>query len=659
MGMKDYSNSDPNDPNGNGGGNGPGGPSQPGPPSMGGQAGALNDVSDMLIDYNERYKNAEPTLFRDGVTAQMISVLIGKLKPNPLLVGAAGVGKTRIVEDLARRIEAKDPLIPKHLAKSTVYELPLANLVAGAGVVGQLEERLAKLVDFASDKKNDAILFIDEIHLIQDSKDPVYTKVAQILKPALSRGDMRLIGATTLQESRKFDNDPAFQRRFSRLIVDELTRDQTVAILKSARAGFLSHYKNQVTVTDEVLEKVATIADLNSRANMHRPDNALTLLDRAMSDVVVGHAAGIARADLEGDTSMANALRALTTLQLNETKIKSVALKLMTGLAQKEAFNKNGLVNELTRLLGQQEIIAPLVDALEREELGVFHKKSPTAWMLAGPSGVGKTETAKIVAQELTGQPPIILNMNEFHTEYDTSKIIGSPPGYIGSESDKEMPFDSLESNPHRVILLDELEKAHPKVHRLFLTALDEGWMRMASGKVVDFSKAIIIATTNAARESMSRRTMGFQSTTADTSLTRQQLVKALQEAFDPEFLGRFSQLVAYAPLNRELFAQILHGIYDIERARIIEENPRMGQRIPATIDDDTLTRLINENYVEDLGARPAEGAARHLIEDALMAPKINSMPATSPTTDDDDNDIETDTDLVHVAEDEDVVITN
>lgn len=620
-------------PPSSGNGTSGGGPSGPPPlPPMGGLPGHLDAITEMLIDYNDRFKAADPTKFRDALVSQMVSVLIGKQKPNPLLVGPAGVGKTRIVEELARLIANGDPLIPKQLAGTTVYELPLSNLVAGAGVVGQLEERMAALVDFATEPKNDVILFIDEIHMLQDNKDPIFKKVSQILKPALARGDMRLIGATTMNEATSFDNDPAFQRRFSRLIVGELTREQTTEVLFSALPGYLKHYRNKVSVSDDVLRKLVVIADENSRASMHRPDTALTLLDRAMADTVVTHSTAIAQAMSNGNTAAAQALQSVNTIPLSENKLRSVAVRLMTGLAQKDAFDENRIREKLQRIKGQDSIVEDLIDTLRRDDLGAFPRTKPLAWMFAGPSGVGKTEVAKIIAEELTGQPPIMLNMGEYDTQWDASKITGAGPGYVGSDSNRELPFDTLESNPYRVILLDELEKSHRVMHRLFLTALHEGWMRMANGKVIDFSKSIIIATTNAARDELSRTPVGFSASDGPERLDRKKLIKALQQDFDAEFLGRFSTVTAFNSLTREDYSEILVASYERERARIEAADPRTAAALPLVIDPGQLAETVEETYLVDQGARPAEFAARKLIEDMILAAR-NPQPVTPTAT--------------------------
>lgn len=591
--------------------------SNPPMPSMSSMTGSIDDITDILLNYNERFRNAGPTLFRDDVITQTISVIIGKNKPNALLVGAAGVGKTRIVEDIARRIANDDPLIPKSLKDHVIYELPLSSLVAGAGIVGQLEERVSSLVDFVCDPKNKAILFIDEIHQLTSDRSSTYEKIAQIIKPALARGDMHVIGATTLQESRSFDDDPAFNRRFSRLIVDELTREQTVEILYSARTGLVEHYKHQIKVSDDVLEIVATVADEYAKAGHHRPDNALTLLDRAMADTVLDFNKQLAKATKAQDTTALAMLNATQNIPTTERRIRQVAMRLMTGHAQKESLNVQRLEQELSRIQGQDAITAKLVETLHRDDLGVFPRTTPIAWLFAGASGVGKTEVAKIIAKELTGQPPIILNMTEYHSPASINRIIGSPAGYVGSTSNAELPFDCLESNPYRVILLDELEKSDKAVQRLFLSAFDEGRIRTSQGKAVDFSKAIVIATTNAAKETMSKKSVGFGT---QAPPTYSNLVRDLEQHFETEFLARFSEILGFNPLNADTYRDILQGSYVNERERILTDQPRKAALLPVTIPDDELYAIAEKTYLESQGARPAERAARRYIEDTLIA---------------------------------------
>lgn len=636
---------DANNPGGPGGpgGGGPAGPGGAPPFFMGNAAQAGADITEILVDYNKRFKDAAPAMFRDQLIALTMSVLISKDKPNPLLVGSAGVGKTRIVEEIARLIANSSPAVPTQLRKYTVFELPLSSIVAGGGIVGEIEERVTKIVDFATDPKNKAILFIDEIHLLQ-SRDTTYTKIAQMLKPALARGDMHLVGATTGQEGRKLDDDPAFARRFSRIVVDELTRDQTVQVLTHARDTYLTHYGHQVMVPDALLPQIAVIADENSRASAKRPDNALTLLDKAMADSVVRHSGAVARAQDAGNTQLATLLQQAVPLNLSPDMVRDVAVKLMTGMPTKQVYDETAILQGLTRLKGQDTVLTDLVDALRRDALAAFPRTRPLGWMLAGPSGVGKTEATKIISRALTGQDPIMLNMAEYDEKHTTSKLLGSPPGYVGSESDRELPFDTLESNPYRVILLDEFEKAHPSVHKLFLSALEEGWLQMASGgKKIDFSKAIIVATTNAGQESMNRTPLGFSASNGPRVLSRQELVKLLQGFFAPELLGRFAKLVAFAPLDRKVYREIFLAAYDRERERIVTDSPRRAQVLPAALDTDVVDQVVEESYLVDQGARPAEQACRKLIEDLLLAPasSVSTTATAAAVTDEDSIDLD------------------
>ncbi|MGI8306974.1 AAA family ATPase [Saccharopolyspora hattusasensis] len=634
MGLSNFTSGSDDDKNN---GNGP--PSNGRPPGFppigpGFPGGSIDDdeVKTLLVDYNEKFKKADPMMFRDVLIEQVLSVLISKNKPSALLIGSAGVGKTKIVEDIARRIALGDTLIPDQLKDHTIYELPITNIIAGSGIVGSLEEKVKAIVEFASDPKNKAVLFIDEIHQITGGTgshgDAHGRKISQILKPALARGDMSVIGATTSTESRGFDEDPAFSRRFTQLIVDELTVEQAEEILKTVRPGLTAHYRHQIAVSDDVLTETVKIAEANSRAGQHRPDNAITLLDRAMADRVLEQKKLIVQAENAGDATLAQTLRTIPQVPLTTTRVLDVAKRLMTGNARRPDFDVATLRATLTsQLQGQDNVLDQLTDRLAREELELFPNKTPTTWMLAGASGVGKTETAKIIAEQMTGTEPIILNMTEYHSEWSTSKIIGSPPGYVGSDSNQELPFDTLESNPHRVILLDEFEKADKAVQRLFLSAFDEGYIRNAHGKLLDFSKALVICTTNAARESLNGSHIGFGS--APKTVSRKSLTKALTEFFDAELLGRFSLVVGFNPIDEEIYRQIMAADYVRQRERILDAKPRLAQALPATMPDDELRAIAETTYVESQGARPAGKAVRTWIEDRLLAAQASGSAAT------------------------------
>lgn len=602
-----------------GGGSGSSGPSVPlsalfGPTLTGG-----SDINDMLINYNETYKSATPALFRDEIVTQTMSIISSSRKPNALLVGPAGVGKTAIVEEIARRIANKEASVPPQLANTTIYELPIATLVAGAGVVGDLENRITEIIKFAQDANNDALLFIDEIHLIADSNNTTYAKIAQILKPAMARGYIRVIAATTMGEAKKLDDDPAFKRRFSSVIVDELTREQTRKILDIVLPGMLGHYQNKVTVAPDVLDEIVMTAD-RLMSTGHRPDTAITLLDRALSHSVISHHAAIQEALASGNTTSAQMLQQITHIPLTAKRLNTIAMLLVTGQSQPPHLDAQALETELSRLRGQEEVLPRIVDALRRRELNIFPSTRPTSWLFAGASGVGKSETATIISSMVTGQKPIILNMAEYHDSASINRIIGSPTGYVGSDSAKERPFDTLASNPYRVIVLDEFEKADMSVQRLFLSALDTGEIQMANGPAVDLSRCIVIATTNAGRQKLSGSQMGFGD--HKHSVSKQSLTKELQKSFDAELLGRFDDLIAFMPLAADDYAQILRDEYDRQVKRICAERPDLSFD---PIDDDTIARLVDETWLVDQGARPAIRAIRALIEDMLLAQATNS----------------------------------
>lgn len=602
-----------------GGGSGSSGPSVPlsalfGPTLTGG-----SDINDMLINYNETYKSATPALFRDEIVTQTMSIISSSRKPNALLVGPAGVGKTAIVEEIARRIANKEASVPPQLANTTIYELPIATLVAGAGVVGDLENRITEIIKFAQDANNDALLFIDEIHLIADSNNTTYAKIAQILKPAMARGYIRVIAATTMGEAKKLDDDPAFKRRFSSVIVDELTREQTRQILDIVLPGMLTHYQNKVTVAPDVLDEIVMTAD-RLMSTGHRPDTAITLLDRALSHSVISHHAAIQEALASRNTTSAQMLQQITHIPLTAKRLNTIAMLLVTGQSQPPHLDVTALQTELSRLRGQEEVLPRIVDALRRRELNIFPSTRPTSWLFAGASGVGKSETATIISSMVTGQKPIILNMAEYHDSASINRIIGSPTGYVGSDSAKERPFDTLASNPYRVIVLDEFEKADMSVQRLFLSALDTGEIQMANGPAVDLSRCIVIATTNAGRQKLSGSQMGFGD--HKHSMSKQSLTKELQKSFDAELLGRFDDLIAFMPLGADDYAQILRDEYDRQVARICAERPDLSFD---PIDDDTINRLVDETWLVDQGARPAIRAIRALIEDMLLAQAANS----------------------------------
>ena len=575
------------------------------------QAGGDDDATKYFINYNDKFAQSTPAMFRDGVIAQTLGVLISKNKPNPLLIGAAGVGKTRIAEDIARRLATKDPTIPDMLADSIIYELPLSNIVADSGIVGQLEAKVQEIIKFAADKQNHCILFIDEIHQLTGDNQ-IYGKIAQILKPALARGDIRVIGATTIQEAKTLDDDPALNRRFTKVIVDELTSEQTVETLKSAKASFITHYANKILIDDATLETVTTIADRFGKAASHRPDTALTLLDRACGDAIIDRKLRVIQA--KNDPALAQVFQASPFISLTEEKIRATALRMVTGQATEQNLDAAHLTQALSEVQGQSSVCTEIVEILERRDKGLFPMTTPVTLMFAGTSGVGKTKTAKIIASELYNTKPIMLNMTEFHTASSINRIIGAPAGYIGSDSKAELPFDILESNPYQVILLDEFEKADKSVQRLFMGAFDEGFITTAKNTTIDFSKAIIIATTNASHTTGATHAMGFS---ADSNQAQNEAtIDNLSQWFDAELLNRFTKILTFNEITKDIYADIIAKIYKAEMARI--KTARRGYTAPDELDAITLDTIVNDTYVKKFGARPAQRVVQDYIATIL-----------------------------------------
>lgn len=605
MALNNFTN--PNSSNNNGGRNNPlGGAS--GVNGSHANVGSNYDAMDFLINLNEKNKTAQPTMFRDEIVEQALAVLIGKNKPNVLLIGSAGVGKTEIAKDIARRLEQNDPIIPDTLKGFTIYELPLANIVSGSSFVGQLEEKLNTVIDFVTDKKNKAILFIDEIHMIV-SDNQIYSKMAEILKPALARGEMRVIGATTLQESQNLIDNPAFNRRFSRLIVDELSRAQTVEILRNMKGAFFTHYGNKISIDDAMLETCAVLADEFHAAGNHRPDTAITLLDRTIGDAII--ARKVMEENAKNDPALLAAIQAVTIIPITEKQLRTTAVKLATGNNKKADLDVDALKANLSVIKGQDEILEILVDRIRRNDMSLFPKTKPLTLLFAGTSGVGKTEVTKIIAKELTGVKPITLNMTEFHSPASINRIIGAPAGYVGSDSKAELPFDCLESNPYQVILLDEFEKCDKSVQRLFMSAFDEGYIKTNKGKIVDFSKSIIVATTNAAHKDH-KNTFGFTQT--ESKVSHKTEIKELSQWFDTELLNRFDTIVTFNELSKDDYRAIVADIYHREAERILAENKRI--QLSADIPDDELDKIVEETYVPAFGGRPAYKAVRQYIEE-------------------------------------------
>lgn len=612
---------------GSGGSNNPSSQNSPIAQMLSGGASAEVGVEDLpLINYNEKAEKGhfDNALFRDDEINQTIAILSSKNKPNALLVGDAGVGKTQIVEEIANRIVNKDPIVYGMLDK-TIYELPISHLVAGKSYVGQLEQSIKDVLDFASDPENKAVLFIDEIHQLMSSRDSTSEKIAQILKPALGRADLNVIGATTTSEATSFLSDPAFNRRFSRVIVPELSPEESAEIMKAVRPSLQKHHN--VALPDDIIERAVVLGDEYRQSGSHRPDTTITLVDRAMAD------ARIERKELEqqakNDPTIQQFIKHNPLPVLNAKQLKRSGMQIASG-------DSSNITNQIGRLednlnnkiIGQDEAKESLLNAVKRQQLNLVRREQPISFLFAGLTGTGKTEMARQLADAMFGSKEhmIYINMSEYSSEASLTRITGSTDGYIGSDSKRELPFDSLESRPYQIILLDEFEKAAKNVQRFFMQALDNGVVQSNRGMEIDFSRTIMIATTNAGVDHLSQKSVGFnqQGQTLAEIASNQDILNALRQHFDIELINRFEHIVSFGAMSEDDYKKILAVKYN----SIISEAQENRQdlvfsplhiKLDNADDYDFINQLAEESYQPDLNGRPAERTMREHIENELL----------------------------------------
>jgi ATP-dependent Clp protease ATP-binding subunit ClpC len=638
--------------------------SEPGKETVGGSAergdgpqggSAILDQFGRNLTQNARDKELDPVIGRMREAERVMQVLSRRTKNNPVLIGEPGVGKTAIVEGLAQKIVAGE--VPETLRAKQLYTLDLGALVAGSRYRGDFEERLKKVLKEIK-TRGDIILFIDELHtLVGAGAAEGAIDAASILKPMLARGELQTIGATTLEEYRKYlEKDAALERRFQPIRVEEPTLSHTIEILKGLRDRYESHHR--VTITDQALVAAANLAD-RYIADRHLPDKAIDLIDEAgsrlrikrmetppdykeienkIAEVVEKKKQAVEDQDFELAGSLRdeekNLLDRRTELmeqiksegvdlfdEVDEEAIAEV-LSIWTGipvykLTEEETQKLLKMEDELhKRVIGQEDAITAVSQAIRRTRAGLKDPKRPGgSFIFLGPSGVGKTELAKTLAEFLFGDEDalISLDMSEYMEKHTVSRLVGSPPGYVGYEEGGQLT-EAVRRRPFSVVLFDEVEKAHPDVFNTLLQILEEGRLTDAQGRSVDFRNTVLIMTSNLGTADLRRANVGF--TKNDEAMSYERMKETVNDAlkahFRPEFLNRVDDTIVFHELSMDEVTEIV----DLMIARTSEQLRAQGLGLELT--DSAKNWLARKGYDPTLGARPLRRAIQRYVEDAL-----------------------------------------
>ncbi len=576
---------------------------------------------------------------------RVLQILNRRQKNNPCLIGEPGVGKTAIAEGLAQRIAKGD--VPYKLRDKRVYLLDLTALVAGTQFRGQFESRMKGLIDDIR-KAGNVILVIDEVHNIVGAGDAEGSmNAANILKPALSRGEIQVIGATTFTEYRKhIEKDSALERRFQPVTVSEPSIADSIEVLKGVRSYYEDFH--QVTISDEMCAAAVTLSE-RYITDRYLPDKAIDLIDEACSDVNLKNAALSRRMEVEKELADYDKEREMIMSQADQdferlAELRSRSLQLTDELNRLKALDRPALTTEnLARVIelwtkipassiredeferlaqlgdrlrahivGQDEAVDAVCAAIRRSRVGLQAKRKPVSFIFVGGTGVGKTELVKRLAADLFDSPEslIRLDMSEFMEKFSVSRLIGSPPGYVGYDEAGQLT-EKIRRKPYSVVLFDEIEKAHPDVMNILLQILDDGRITDAQGRTVNFENTVVIMTTNAG-SNRGANALGFGMSANDQ--TRERVMKALGEFLRPEFLNRVDEVVYFNRLTEENFR-------NIASLMLTEVRDMMAQRGMALVWDETvIDALVKKSFSETYGARNLRRTIQKDVEDAIAA---------------------------------------
>ena len=630
-----------------------GGSSERGEGQQGGSA--VLDQFGINLTQNAREKKLDPVIGRMRETERVMQVLSRRTKNNPVLIGEPGVGKTAIVEGLAQKIVSGE--VPETLRDKQLYTLDLGALVAGSRYRGDFEERLKKVLKEIK-SRGDIILFIDELHtLVGAGAAEGAIDAASILKPMLARGELQTIGATTIEEYRKYlEKDAALERRFQPIRVEEPTLAHTIEILKGLRERYEAHHR--VTITDQALVAAANLAD-RYIADRQLPDKAIDLIDEAgsrlrikrmatppdykeienkIAEVVEKKKQSVENQDFELAGSLRDEEKSLLDRRsevmeqikedgidlFDEVDEEAVAevLSIWTGipvykLTEEETQKLLKMEDELhKRVIGQGDAVRAVSQATRRTRAGLKDPKRPGgSFIFLGPSGVGKTELAKTLSEFLFGDEAalISLDMSEYMEKHTVSRLVGSPPGYVGYEEGGQLT-EAVRRKPFSVVLFDEVEKAHPDVFNTLLQILEEGRLTDAQGRSVDFRNTVLIMTSNLGTADLRKANVGFTKNDEAVSYERmkEKVNDALKAHFRPEFLNRIDDTIVFHELSIEEVTEIV----DLMIARTAEQLKAQGLGLELT--DAAKNWLARKGYDATLGARPLRRAIQRNVEDAL-----------------------------------------